>query len=103
MDRDERDKFGTQQARDVAEPLAHEIAERLDLDLAADSYLAWRVLMDFALRLFVAGYRFGVTEAAASVAERFPQSGVVVEPGVPEPPRYAGPLGEGPGWGSAGP
>ena len=103
MDQDEADKFGTQQARDVAEPLVHEIAERLGLDLAADGYLCWRVLMDFALRLFVAGYRSGVTDAAATFIERFPQSGVVIAPGVPDEPRYAGPLGEGPGWGSAEP
>jgi hypothetical protein len=98
MDPADINKFGTEAAGEVAVPLIDEIGERLGLDLLADDKIRLRILVDFANRVFSAGYTFGVTETTARFVEGLPPNSVNVQFDSPPEPNYAGPLGEGSEW-----
>jgi hypothetical protein len=96
MNRDDVNQLATQLAAEAAAPLIHEAAARLELTLDADDNLGLRVLSDLAMRVFAAGFRFGVTETTARFLEQLPPNVSVAFRPAPPDAADTGPLGEHP-------
>jgi hypothetical protein len=97
MDQEDRTRYATQRAAEIAAPLTVEIADRLGLDLRADDNLALRILTDFAVRLYEGGYTVGATDTTAQFIEQLPP-GITVNVSPPVEQPRSGPLGDTPGW-----
>jgi hypothetical protein len=94
MDPDELRTDLTSRAAKFGAPLLAEIIDRAALDLHADERLLPRMLADFLVRMYSAGYRDGVAETVAQLIEQLPAE-IEVDVGSPAPIQE-GPLGEDP-------
>jgi hypothetical protein len=72
MEPEELSKIAVRRAGEAAQRLIAEAAARLGIDLAADDQLGFRIMSDFAGRMYATGSRDAMAETTAQFIEQLP-------------------------------